>query len=135
MTESQQTPAKYFFFTFEASVSWSPVATLDEVFKTSLAESQTSSLLAGSRTKTEIITTDEDLLALETNLIHLWRYDSAYVDARGGITLVPGVGTPPFVASRISSIFSARSSGPSQSGCRAGERWSIPAGSERISAT
>ena len=39
------------------------------------------------------------------------------------------------VTSRNSSILIARSSGPTQSGCRQADRWSMPAGSVRILAT
>ena len=44
------------------------------------------------------------------------------------------IGTDQSVASRSCSIFTARSSGPSQSGWRAGLRWSMPVGRSRISA-
>ena len=44
------------------------------------------------------------------------------------------IGTCQSVASRSSSILMIRSSGPSQSGCRAGLRWSTPGGSSRAAA-
>ncbi len=65
------------------------------MLRTVLTPSQARTVLGGSRTRSEFIDSGA-LLPLESNLIHLWRFNSDYVDARGGVTLVPQSGTPVF---------------------------------------